>query len=478
MKAKAIALAVLILCSAPVHAGVLVYQAAGADAEAIQPQVSAFRSALGTNNGVSGPEPLGRREVNWDGIPLSVLDPFPGDFFRVNSPRGLVLSTPGARMKVSGDVNSPSFLMRDVTAQEWGLQELSSFSPQRFFAPIGSVITDAEFFVPARTGRAVVRGFGAVFTDIDVANATRIQAYDREGRLIFSQAVPKPNVASKGLSFLAFLFDDDQRAARVRIISGTNPIDSPFQSPPPDGVGIDDLIYAEPEAILDPLRHVVSVAAAIRAPGQNFSQWRSDLAILNPTGLPANIRVEIIQGSTVTTYGPVLMTGQQLVLPDFMGERGLSGFSTVRVYADQPVKVTESIYNNGSSTGGNFGLNLRGLTPDETLQEGQVAFLPQLRHDARERTNLGLTNTGTTNATVNVTLFDGNGTAVSTYDVSVAPNEVVQENNVFFARTGRSDFTTGSARVVVKFGSGIIAYASANDNSTGDPRVIEMQIFQ
>jgi hypothetical protein len=476
MRSKSILLTLVILCSAPVHAATLVYQAGGASEAAIEPQVNAFRSALGGNNGTSGPASSGRREVNWDGIPTTSLDPFPGDFFKVNSPRGLVLSTPGTRMKVSGDINSPSFTMRDVTAQ--GLSEFSAFSPQRFFAPIGSVITDIEFHVPGRTGRASVRAFGAVFTDVDVAGATRIQAYDLEGRLIFSQAVPVSVAQQKGFSFLAFLFDDEQRAARIRIISGTNPIDSPAQSPLPDAVGIDDLIYAEPQLIVNAMSHVNFIAAAIRAPGAFFSQWRSDLAILNPTGMPANVLVEVIQGSTTIPYGPTLMTGPQLVLPDFMGTLGLSNIAGVRVLSDQPVIVTEWIYNNGSSLGGNFGLNLRGLTPDQTLQQGEVAFLPQLRHDAGERTNLGLTNTGTTTAIVNVTLFDQSGAAITSYDVTLEPREVSQENGVFFTRAVRSNISSGAARVLVKFGNGIIAYASAVDNNTGDPRVIEMQVYR
>jgi hypothetical protein len=32
----------------------------------------------------------------------------------------------------------------------------------------------------------------------------------------------------------------------VRIIAGSHPVNAPFQDPPPDGVGIDDVIYSEP----------------------------------------------------------------------------------------------------------------------------------------------------------------------------------------------------------------------------------------
>src|SRR2546425_13202975 len=48
----------------------------------------------------------------------------------------------------------------------------STFSPLRLFTPVGSNITEALFFVPNAHDTdvpppAMVRGFGAVFTDVD-----------------------------------------------------------------------------------------------------------------------------------------------------------------------------------------------------------------------------------------------------------------------------------------------------------------------
>lgn len=470
-----VVLLVFSVWSVPVSGATVVFETAGANPAAIQSQVDAFRAALGANNGVGNPTSGGRREVNWDGIPLQFLDPFPGTFFNTNSARGMVLSTPGVRMKVSGDSGSSSFLMRDVTAQEWGLTELSAFSAERLFAPIGSIITDVEFFVPGTQTRATVRGFGAVFTDVDVANATRLQAYDRQGRLIFSRVVAPSPVPQKGLSFLAFLFDGGERAARVRIISGSHPIDSPFQNPPPDGAGVDDLIFAEPETLADPVAQVTWVAAAIRGAGANGTEWRSDLAILNPTTFGAAYRVDLLLGGATLTQSGTLSAGEQRVLTDVVGTLGGNGIGPMRISADQALNVTASIYNISGARGGRFGLNLLGRTFDDILHAGDVALLPHLQEDATTRTNLGITNTGTAPATVNVTLFSDSGTAVASYDLTLGSGEVRQDNGVFVVRAGRSNITFGSARVIVKFGSGIIAYASAVDNVTGDSRLIEMQ---
>lgn len=224
----------------------IVFAASGANAAAIQPTVDAYRAALGTNNGVGGTFPSGRREINWDTIPTNLLDPHPANFFNSNSPRGIEFSTPGSRFKVSGDNGTPSFLMADVTAQQWGLTELDFFSPQRMFAPIDSNITDAVFFIPGTTTPAAVRAFGAVFVDVDAPNATALGLLSAGGQSLFQQFVAPSGVQSKGFSFMGVILPAGQEALRVRITSGNMPINAPFQNPPPDGVAIDDLIYGEP----------------------------------------------------------------------------------------------------------------------------------------------------------------------------------------------------------------------------------------
>lgn len=229
----------------------LVVQAAAADAAGLQSAVNDFRTRLGTNNGAGPAAASGRREVNWDGIPLASLDPFPGNFFNANSPRGIVFATPGSRMKVSGDPGSTSFLFADVTArlpngQPWGPIEFGSFSPSRFFATMDNNVTEVSFFVPGTTTPATVSAFGAVFVDVDVADATVMEFYDVGGSLFHRQVVPLAGARSQGLSFVGVQLS--RPAARVRIVAGTHPVNAPFQDPPPDGVGIDDVIYAEPVA--------------------------------------------------------------------------------------------------------------------------------------------------------------------------------------------------------------------------------------
>ena len=132
----------------------------------------------------------------------------------------------------------------------------STFSPSRLFTPVGSNLTDATFFIPGSNGGmpATVRGFAAVFTDVDQPDgskkdddkgSTQIEYFDARGKLLFSSFV----AASPGngsLSFLGIVFDD-ARIAKVRIIAGDVPGRNDDRHH--DIVMMDDFIYSEPQAL-------------------------------------------------------------------------------------------------------------------------------------------------------------------------------------------------------------------------------------
>src|SRR5262245_37806177 len=82
-----------------------IYSVAGANPAAINPEVARFRADLGDlNPNVPQSFPDGRREINWDAVGGTLgNDNLPPDFFHITSPRGLLLATPGTRLKVSGD---------------------------------------------------------------------------------------------------------------------------------------------------------------------------------------------------------------------------------------------------------------------------------------------------------------------------------------------------------------------------------------
>ena len=244
---------------------VKVFQAAGTNGDSIQSTITEFRAALGgNNNGVTPPGgptfTVGRREINWDGgnsaNTTTTLTPTPVlDQFLVG--RGARFTTPG-----TGFVQAPpsGLAAADVFANPSYATIFKAFTPSRLFSPIGSNVTDTLFFVPGGNEvPATTRGFGAVFSDIDLPDgsgpgekegnrhaSTLIEFYGADGELLFSSFAP----ASPGdgnLSFFGIVFDD-ARIARVRIIAGATPgVDDTRRL---DVVMMDDFIYGEPQRIV------------------------------------------------------------------------------------------------------------------------------------------------------------------------------------------------------------------------------------
>jgi hypothetical protein len=235
----------------------IIFQAAGPIADSIQSTVDAFRAALGDPDNGNNPPPLdrsGRREINWDGRDVVTNDPL-FDGFLVT--RGTLFTTPdgtafvqATRAGLAGLFNNPTYETIFTT-----------FSQPRLFSAIGGKITDVDFFVPGGGNiPATVRGFGAVFTDVDEPNgigrggrrgnprgaSTLMEYFDAYGRLIFSSFVPaSPGNAS--LSFFGIVFDD-ARIARVRITTG-DVAPGPDDDEKRDIVMMDDFIYGEPQPL-------------------------------------------------------------------------------------------------------------------------------------------------------------------------------------------------------------------------------------
>ena len=225
------------------QAGFITFSAAGANAAGIQGTVDAFRANLGTlNANVVGSFGSGRREINWDGVPNTLAAPnnLPANFFNFNSPRGVVFSTPGTGFHVSANAGVAPVEFGNIDPSYPAL--FAPFSPQRLFTAIGSNVVDVNFFIPGSTTAALTRGFGSVFSDVDLANTTSIQYFDASNNSLGTFFAP--NIAGdETFSFLGVAFDAPV-VSRVRITSG-NTILAPGNTSG-DLVVMDDFIYAEP----------------------------------------------------------------------------------------------------------------------------------------------------------------------------------------------------------------------------------------
>jgi hypothetical protein len=219
------------------------FESAGATPASITPTRDAFRTAIGggTTAGANGSFGGLRREINWDGVPAAQSDPNPlaANFFNVNSPRGVVFSTPGTGFLVSSNAG-------DAMPVLFGFpNDFQVFSPQKLFTAINSNTTDVRFFVAGTNTPATTNAFGAIFVDVETAGSTRLQFFDDTDTLIYSRDVLVGG--NQGLSFLGATISGGA-ISRVRITSGANTIVSNgvLGNPTADTVVMDDFLYAEP----------------------------------------------------------------------------------------------------------------------------------------------------------------------------------------------------------------------------------------
>ena len=174
----------------------------------INAKVNEFRQLLGsqlnTTPGVIG----GRREVNWDGVPTDLLNkPLPGNFFNTigtNIPptrqRGLVYSSGADNFQVSNDG------FRSLNAET--ASAFTAFSGSQVFANVNSDLWKVDFQVPGETTPATVRGFGLVFSDVDVANSTFVEFFN--GTESLGKFFAPVHDASTNFSFLGVHFKNQK----------------------------------------------------------------------------------------------------------------------------------------------------------------------------------------------------------------------------------------------------------------------------
>ncbi len=236
---KKLVLSALVGCAFAAEAAPTIYSGTG-DISSI---VADFQNALGNPNNGNSPGPIasGRRQINWDAgiVPFNM----PGNFFN-SSPttRGAEFTTPGTGFNVSNDGSGDD---KFSSINSTYVDQFKTFSASRLFTAAGSNVLDVNFFVPATDIAATVNGFGAIFTDVDLANTTKLEFFDFGNNLLHSAFA---DTDPQGLSFLGATFSSNS-LAQVRITSGTAAIgsnDDPLNAV--DIVVMDDFLYGEPQA--------------------------------------------------------------------------------------------------------------------------------------------------------------------------------------------------------------------------------------
>lgn len=242
--------------TASIQAGV--FAGIGDSTAELATTVSDFRTAIGganngANNALGTTFTTGRREINWDAGALP--QNMPATFFnqstdfngQAGSRRGATFSTSGSGFLVSANVPSGAGFKFNNLEVAYETQFVLN-SANRLFAANGAAELDATFSLPNSPGTAAgVNAFGVIFTDVDLANLTKIELFDASNTLLASAFAP---VNDGGLSFVGIQLDPGQFAARVHITSGNLALGvGNLDGLGSDVVAMDDFIYAEPASL-------------------------------------------------------------------------------------------------------------------------------------------------------------------------------------------------------------------------------------
>lgn len=216
------------------------------------------------------------------------------------------------------------------------------------------------------------------------------------------------------------------------------------------------------------------IAAAAHGGGAHGSVWRTDVCLLNRSGEAASAEIIFHRDNGETgTYSTTLSDGQQLVLGDIVAELGMAGSGAIEIDADGPLLASSRTFNSGED--GTFGLFLDGVSAQGAANDGDIVWLPQLRQNGSFRTNIGLANTGDTQARIRIFLYDASGGELVSRWKTLEAGGWMQLQEPFARLAGRSDIDSGSAKVEVASGNGVITYASVIDNATNDGTAISMK---
>jgi len=225
-----------------------------------------FRAALGSvnNAGVPGPLINGRREINWDGVKLDGTD-FGGNTDVIVP--GKVVGIPVNRFQSRGVLFAEEYAVSGdgfVSVNPGVAGQFPAFSPPNTFAMFNETTIELSFVLPSFPNTtpqpAAVRGFGAIFLDVEHGQSSSIEFFNGDQSLGKFFVPPGPSGQPE---FLGVLFDSAV-VTSVSLVPGEaeifdfNETTRTVTPGPPDltlnpALGIDmvatdDFVYSEPVA--------------------------------------------------------------------------------------------------------------------------------------------------------------------------------------------------------------------------------------
>lgn len=220
------------------------------------------------------------------------------------------------------------------------------------------------------------------------------------------------------------------------------------------------------------------VSGIARLPGVPPTDWYSDLAVLNASGLAADLRLSFYGNTNPPSVTMSVLARQQVtwgnVLPSLFGLAG-QDVGVIVVESTQPLLVTARTYSKQGegSAARTYGQSYDAMEITQALTGTLVGYLPGLRSDGQFRTNFEVVNVGDVAATVEVRFFNNGGAGLG------QPLSLVVQPSRRSAVTRALPSGSAAAYAEVRVTPGearVIAFASVVDGSTGDPTTVVMGV--
>ena len=214
------------------------------------------------------------------------------------------------------------------------------------------------------------------------------------------------------------------------------------------------------------------------AEGAMGSEWRSDVAIVNPDTAPASLILTYVPydgGAPIvrehTIAAGVTREWRDILVGLFGLAPSASAKGTLQIRSSVPVEASARTYN--QSALGTFGQYLPAVDETQVLREADEGVIPLLKSNAGFRSNLGILNIGSSSCETTVQLYGTSGGQLGrSLHYNVPPGEYVQENGILEeAGAGAQDIVYAVVRVD-SVGGRAWAFGSVVDNGTNDPTTV------
>jgi hypothetical protein len=206
--------------------------------------------------------------------------------------------------------------------------------------------------------------------------------------------------------------------------------------------------------------------------GVGTSLWRTDLVARNLATSTATVKFVLHQGAGNLEGNATIDGNSQKAFEDLVATLGgTNNIGSLEICSDEPLLVLSRVFN--QSADGTFGQSLDGHVADLGYAAGETFSLIGMRQKSGAyRTNLFVTNSGSGEAQVSVTLYDATGKSLNTFALTIPAGQVLQEGEPFKNRANAPDVDWGFATITVTKGANVHAVASMIDMKTNDPTTI------